>query len=152
MDTWILVADSSRARLFAASQRGKSWELVESLEHPASRARAAEIDPTERGTQKQSFGFATPTMEPKNSPRRVEQLHFAEELAHKLDAGLKQGKYGALALVASPKFLGELKGILAVQVAKCVIAAIDKDYTRLDERELRGRLEDAVYGASTDAK
>ena len=152
MDTWVLVADSSRARLFAASQRGKPWKLVESLEHPASRAKAADIDPTERGTQKQSFGFGSPAMEPKNSPRRVEQLHFGEELAHKLDAGLKHGKYGALVLVAGPRFLGELKGMLDVQVSKCVIAAIDKDYTHLDERELIERLEDAVFGASTHAK
>jgi protein required for attachment to host cells len=148
MDTWILVADGSRARLFAASQRGKPWKLIEQLEHPESRAKAADIDPTERGTQKQSFGFGSPTMEPKNPPRRVEQMHFGEQLAHKLDAGLKHGEYGALVLVAGPRFLGELKGMLDAHVTKCVIAALDKDYTQLNERELAERLDEAVYGAA----
>jgi len=148
MNTWILVADSSRARIFAASQRGKPWNLVEELKHPESRERTAEIDPTERGKQGQSFGYGSPAMEPKTAPRLVELQHFAAELARKLDAGLKHGNYGALVLAASPKFLGHLKGILDKQVAKCITAAIDKDYTGLDETELAERMEEAVWGVS----
>ncbi|HUY91868.1 MAG TPA: host attachment protein [Pirellulales bacterium] len=148
MDTWILVADSSRARLFAASQRGKPWNLVEELRHPESRERTAEIDPTERGMQRQSFGYGSPAMEAKTAPRLVEHHHFAEELARKLDAGLKHGDYGALVIAASPKFLGHLKGILDKQVVKCITAAIDKDYTNLDERELAEQLEEMVWGIS----
>lgn len=148
MDTWILVADSSRARLFAASQRGKPWKLVEQFEHAETRQRAAEINPKERGSQKQSFGFGRPVMQPKTAPRRVEQQHFAQELADKLDAGLKHGEYGALVVVAGPRFLGELKGALDRQVEKCIIATIDRDYTLADERELVERLEDVAFGVS----
>ena len=148
MNTWILVADSSRARIFAASQRGKPWTLVANFEHPETRERTAEYSPTERGSQKQAFGYGRPAMEPKTEPRRVEKGHFAEELASRLDKGLKQGEYGALVLVASPQFLGDLKGKLDKQVAKCVTGTIDKDYTQLNERELAERLEETVWGVS----
>lgn len=146
MDTWILVADSSRARLFAASQRGKPWRLISELEHPETRERTAQYSPTERGSQKQSFGYGRPALQPKTEPRRVEKGHFAEELARRLDAGLRQGEYGAVVLVASPQFLGELKGKLDKQVIKCITGAIDKDYTRLGERELVERLDETVWG------
>ncbi|HVW38207.1 MAG TPA: host attachment protein [Pirellulales bacterium] len=148
MNTWILVADSSRARIFAASQRGKPWTLVADFEHPETRERTAEYSPTERGSQKQAFGYGRPAMEPKTEPRRVEKGHFAEELADRLDTGLRQGEYGALVLVASPQFLGDLKGKLDKQVAKCVTGTIDKDYTHLNEREVVERLEDTVWGVS----
>ncbi|MGH7135922.1 MAG: host attachment protein, partial [Pirellulales bacterium] len=36
MDTWILVADASRARIFAAGASGQPWKLVEDFEHPES--------------------------------------------------------------------------------------------------------------------
>ena len=152
MDTWILVADSSRARLFAASQRGKPWNLVDKFEHPETRERTVKINPKERGKQKQSFGFGSPAMESKTEPRQVEKLHFAEELANRLDVGLRQNEYGALVLVASPQFLGDLKSKLDRQVMKCITGAVDKDYTHLNERELAGRLEESVWGISAQAQ
>ena len=147
MDTWILVADSSRARLFAASQRGKTWKLVAEFDHPETRQRTAEYSPTERGSQKQAFGYGRPAMQPKTEPRRVEKFHFAEQLAARLDRGLKQAEFGALVLVAGPQFLGDLKSKLDKQVMKSVIAAIDKDYTQLSDRELVERLDETIWGA-----
>ncbi len=152
MDAWILVADGSRARLFSASKRGEPWKLIEQFEHPETRERTGEITPTERGTQKQAFGSGRPAMQPKMAPRDVEELHFAQQLRDKLVDGLKHNSYGGLVLVAPPKFLGQLKGMLDSQTSKCVVATVDKDYTQSNEKELMQRLEDAVHGVSAASK
>jgi protein required for attachment to host cells len=152
MNAWILVADGSRARLFSASKRGEPWQLLEQFEHLETRERTADISPVERGTQKQSFGQGRPAMEPKNSPREVEQMHFARKLADKVGDGLKHNSYAGLVLAAPPRFLGLLKGMLDAQAAKSVIATVDKDYTLADQREVVERLEDFVHGAAAAAK
>lgn len=152
MNAWILVADGSRARLFSASKRGESWQLLETFEHLETRERTADISPVERGTQKQSFGQGRPAMEARHSPRDVEQMHFAQQLADKLADGLKHNAYAGLVLAAPPKFLGLLKGMLDGQTAKSVIATVDKDYTLSNERELVERLEDVVHGVPAGAK
>ncbi len=148
MNAWILVADGSRARLFSAAKRGEPWQLIEQFEHAASRERTADISPVERGTQKQSMGHGRPAMEARHSPRDVEHMHFAQQLADKLADGLKHNAYAGLVLAAPPKFLGLLKGTLDTQTSKCVTATVDKDYTLSDVRELVQRLEDVVHGAA----
>jgi len=35
--TWVLIADSSKARLYSVADRGKPWTLLDEYQHPASR-------------------------------------------------------------------------------------------------------------------
>jgi protein required for attachment to host cells len=152
MNAWILVADGSRARLFSASKRGEPWRFLEEFEHLETRERTADISPVERGTQKQSFGEGRPAMEPRNSPREVEHMHFARKLTDKLADGLKHNEFAGLVLAAPPRFLGLMKGMLDAQTAKAVIATVDKDYTLANQREVVERLEDFVHGGAAVAK
>lgn len=146
MDTWILVADASRGRLFSSPEKGKPWNLLQEFSHPASRAKNRDIDPKERGRAQQSFGAGhRPAMEPKTEPREVEAEHFAHELAHAVSEGVERRACSGVALVAPPHFLGQLKELLDPQAAKCLVATIDKDYTKSDVRELMTRLDDSVH-------
>ena len=148
MDTWIVIADASRGRLYTSSQKGQAWTLLEEFEHPDSRAKNRDLEPVEQGRTRQSFGAGhRPGMAPTTEPKEVEAEHFARELAGKLAEGAARHAYSALALVAPPHFLGQLKNSLDGQSAKCVVATIDKDYTRSDLRELMTRLDDVVHGA-----
>jgi len=155
--TWILVADGSRARLFSASKIPTPWILLDEFEHSESRAKTIELDPTERGRQKSSFGVGNraagsgaassrAAMEPKTAPRRVEQIHFAQQLKDRLSDGLRHGAYSQLVLVAPPRFLGQLKAMLDPAVSKCVVRTVDKDYTKSNVAELVERLGEFVYG------
>ncbi|HVA50667.1 MAG TPA: host attachment protein [Pirellulales bacterium] len=152
MDTWILVADSSRARIFASPKKGKPWELIEELGHPESRMKNREINMKEQGRTRQIFGAGhRPRMEPDTEPKEVEAEHFAHELVDKLSDGLNQNAYAALALVAPPHFLGHLRKLLSDQASKCLVATVDKDYTGSDVRELMERLDDVVRGETMRA-
>jgi protein required for attachment to host cells len=152
MVAWVLVADGSRARLFSVSTYGTPWILLGEFEHAESRAKTVELDPTQWGRSKPSFGAGhRPAMEPKTSPRRVEQMHFAQDLKQRLADGLRQGSYRGLVLVAPPRFLGQLKAMLDPEVAKSLVRVIDKDYTRCDLAELRMRLGDLMHDTALAA-
>ena len=146
MDTWILVADASRGRVFASSKKGQPWTLVAEFDHPESRMKNRDINMKEQGRTRQSFGAGhRPRMEPDTEPKEVEAEHFAQELVEKLSDGRNHNAYGSLALVAPPHFLGQLRNRLDGQAAKCVVATVDKDYTGSNVPELMSRLEDLLY-------
>lgn len=147
MDTWILVANASRARIFTSPERGKPWQTVGEFEHPESRMKNRDINMKEQGRTKQSFGAGhRPMMEPVTEPKEVDAEHFAHQLANKLTDGAQRQVYEGLVLVAPPHFLGLLRKILSESTQKFVTATVDKDYTASDVRELVERLEGAVYG------
>ena len=146
MDTWILVADASRARIFSSPKKGQPWKLMEELEHPESRMKNRELDPMEQGRTQQSFGAGhRPRMEPPTAPQEVEKEHFAHQLADALSKAVADGRCSSLVLVAPPHFLGHLRSMLSQHAAKCVAATVDKDYTSSDVRELGSRLDDVVH-------
>ena len=146
MDTWILVADASRARIFAVTKKGQPWKLIEELEHPESRMKNRDLDPVEQGRTKQSFGAGhRPRMEPTTEPQEVEKEHFAQQLADKISQAVAEGTCSSLAVVAPPHFLGHLRSRLSDHAAKVVVATLDKDYTGSDARELASRLDEVVH-------
>lgn len=146
MDTLILVADASRARIFSAAQKGHPWKLLEELQHPESRMKNRELDPMEQGRTQQSFGAGhRPRMEPPTAPQEVEKEHFAQQLADRLSQAVADGRCSSLVLVAPPHFLGHLRSRLSHHAAKCLAATLDKDYTGSDARELASRLDDVVH-------
>lgn len=146
MDTWIVVADASRGRIFASSKKGAPWKLLDERDHPESRMKNRDINMKEQGRTRQSFGAGhRPRMEPDTEPKEVEAEHFAHELAERLSDGMKQRACSGLVLVAPPHFLGILRNSLDAQTSKCLAAAVDKDYTDSDVRELMTRLDAVVY-------
>lgn len=142
MNTWIVVCDSSRARLFSANGKKGAWSLVRTLEHPESRMMDSELAGREQGRQQQSGGFGRPAMEPVTQAKEVEREAFATELGHLLDHEFDVNSYADLVLVAPPHFLGLLRKRLGGKLMKRVIAGLDKDYTLLPLQDLQPRVEE----------
>src|SRR5579883_1035000 len=150
--TWILVCDSSRARLFSTRPKETHLHLVQAFEHPEGRLPNHELVSDRPGRAQQAAapshspgtaGIAKGSrsgMEPHTSPKTVEQEHFAHALAAALHKGLVDNAYQHVVLVAPPQFLGILRNVLDPQVHKHVQHSLDKDYAQLDERELSERL------------
>ena len=129
--TWILVGDASRARIFSFEKDDAPWVLVEQVENPIGRARTSELVTDRAGRQRQ----IGPPLEGHMDPAEQESHRFAEKLGHVLQKGYDERRFARLVLVAPPRFLGYLRGVLK-EVAKHVVKSIDKDYTHLDDREL----------------
>ncbi|HEX4148991.1 MAG TPA: host attachment protein [Pirellulales bacterium] len=149
MNTWILICDASRARVFSREASGP-WTLVQSLEHPASRLQDNELVEGQPGRQQQSFGKGSRSaMEPPTNPKEVQREAFATELARTLNHAYDLNSYADLALFAPPHFLGLLRKALGAKLAKRVVASFDKDYSLLPLHELQPRVEQLLDGSSS---
>jgi protein required for attachment to host cells len=140
MTTWILVGDASRARVFALDKEDGPWQLVEEIDHPPGRARVSELVSDRAGRQRQS-SVRTPPLASHTDAAEQESHRFAERLGHLLQKGYDERRFAGLVLVAPPRFLGYLRGVLRDPVTRQVVASLDKDYTHHDERDLRRLVE-----------
>ena len=140
-DTWILVADASRARLFSTEGMGKPWHLLEDRVHPAGRLSGQEIMADRPGRVALGSSGARSAMEPHTDPRDVEEARFADELGDVVKAGLGQNAFRELVLVAPPHFLGLLREAIGEQARRHVKASVGKDFCAVPDHELPGRVE-----------
>lgn len=137
--TWIVVANSSRARILENRGVGTGLAALQAFEHPESHAKGIDLVSDRPGHTASDRGSRT-ALEPNTDAKRNVQEHFARELAQSLEQGRVENRYQDLVLVASSPFLGILRAQLPEHVKAQVREALDKDYTALAERELAAQL------------
>ena len=144
---WILVSDSSRARLFSVASAHRPLVLEADFEHAESRAREQELVTDRPGRMSQSTaGGAQPGhgsrsgMEPSTPPKTVAHERFARILTMELNTQFSRNAYARLVITANPEFLGLLRDNLSEPLKKNLVATLNKDYTRLTEVELAEQL------------
>lgn len=142
--TWILVANASRATVFANDGPKKGLRKVKELSHEASREKGSDLV-SDRPGHNQGHGNGRGAYVPAMNPKEIEADRFALELARELDAGRTQNAYGRLILVASPHFMGLLNRHVDAHVRQRVSDSIEKDYTRATDKELAGHLESCIF-------
>lgn len=141
MRTWILVADASRADVFAQVDDDEQWFVVDRLEHPESRLKSMEISPTDPGHAAKSKGSPRRTsLDPKMTPHDVEKKHFAEELCHYLDQRAANRDYERLWVFAPPHFLGMLRNGMTNEVGRRLSGSVAHDYHFNSAREAQETL------------
>jgi protein required for attachment to host cells len=140
LGTWVLVSDAARARVLV--ERGTSGGLVELEEYacPGSREHVKDQVCDRAGLKPPGGKGARAGMVPVLDPKEVEARKFGRQLAEVLKQRLNGHAFKDLVLAAPPHFLGILRGSLDEAVARCVVASLDKDFTRLTPRELEARL------------
>ena len=110
-ETWIVVADSDRARLFALSPDGRGLEEIEDLVNPEGRTPGRELVSDRPQRTFESSNSARHAMEPTTSPQEHAAEQFARQIAAELDHGLAEHRSEHLVLVAPPAVLGALPRI-----------------------------------------
>jgi protein required for attachment to host cells len=133
---WIVIADHVEARIWARRD-GEALHLVESLQHPAGHLREQDLVSDEPGRMTARGRGHTQTMKQRGSARQTEQAHFAAAIGEHLARALHQGLYDELALVAAPRWLGELREHLDRSVRTHVVAEVHHSL-------MRDRVEDVV--------
>ena len=138
--TWILVADSARARILLAESAKGALRELEDLAHPEGRMHESELTTDLPGRSFDSAGQGRHAMEQPVSPSEQEQIRFAKQLADRLEQARENGEYRQLILVAPPAFLGYLRKQLTPDVEKRVSFELDKDLARMSAGEIRDHL------------
>lgn len=126
-DTWILVAESSRAKIYAG--RGQRGTLVEVRDfvHPKGRLHEGDLTSDIPGSDGGSVGQGRHVLDDQVNAREQEAIIFANELANYLDAERSKRAFTALVLIAPPAFLGLLRDNLSRKVLALVSQQIDKN-------------------------
>ncbi len=131
--TWILVADSTRARLFRAfmEQGNSRLEEIRDFSHPAGHMPGRDLETDAPGRTFDSAGPGRHAKEPPLPVKEEENIAFAHELGTMLSEEYRREAFKRLHLVAPPKFLSHLRKELAKgQVQHAIAGEADKNLTR----------------------
>jgi len=139
-DHWVLVADASRAQLFETDATFETLTPLEAHTHPESRLPARELVAGDRGATREFSGGPQSRFERHTDPHQATVDAFGRELAQVLNAGRIAHSFHHLVIVASPAFLGVLRGHLDVDTTRSVLASIAHDWTAVPNHELAARV------------
>ncbi len=137
--TWIIVANGSKARIFALDNVRKMHE-IDGLVHVESRFLDRDMKSDRPGRSYDSFGGARHAIEREFDPHEQTMLVFAQQITRYLQSAQQDRKFDRLFLAASPHFLGLLRPLLNEQIKKAIVAEFDKDWTSLTPNQIMEHL------------
>lgn len=145
-ETWVLVADGARARLFRADRKARRLELLREEESVAARSKTSELMTDQPGRAFDSSGVGQRSaMEPPSDPKRLEKERFAQQLAELLGAAEGAGRFQCLVVAAAPQTLGDLRARLSPAVAGRIEHELAKDLTWVAPHELEKHLAPVLW-------
>src|SRR5690242_21133542 len=137
--TWIIAADSSRARILQVTDREKALAEIDDLLNPEGRVHDRELIADAHPRFHGNGGAPGSDREEMSATEHATEL-FAKRVGEYLDKARTAHKYDRLHLVAPPKFLGQLRKELGKEVQKLVTEELPKDLSWLKTRDLEERL------------
>lgn len=136
----IVVADSSRARIFTVDSKDSPLNEIETLAHPEGRLHDQDLVSDMPGKESGKGGGGDHTFQEKTDPKKQEMIVFAKRIADYLDDARKANKLNKLLIVAAPAFLGELRNHLSVKTSERIVYELDKNLAHHDEKDIRKHL------------
>jgi len=129
--TWVLVADSARARLFTANE--DETELLPAalpgvVPAPHRHARDVKSDRPGRTFSSASDG-PRHALEPQHDYHKLEKHAFVASIAEALEHAATAHEFDRLVLVAPPRTMGEFKSLLPKRIQD-TMHTIPKDLTK----------------------
>lgn len=119
--TWIVAADSARARVLQVADREKRLAEIDDLLNPQGQLHEGDL--------------VTDTSEPTDALEHSTD-QFSKRVGEYLEKARTEHRFDRLYLAAPPKFLGKLRKNLGKEVEKLVTDELDKDLYRANAREL----------------
>ncbi|MCW9014815.1 MAG: host attachment protein [Gammaproteobacteria bacterium] len=141
MTIMVLVADSSRARLFTADAALASSDLneIDSLAHPEGRLHEQDLVSDLPGKDSGN-GTGGHAYQVQTEPKEQDAINFAKRIAKTLEASHNANKFAHLVVVSAPAFLGTLRKQFSDQVRKLVRFELDKNLTVHSVEDIRKHL------------
>lgn len=139
--TWVVVADSTRARIFDAESSSAALSEAEGLTSPEGRLHDRDMtsDLPGRSFDSNKAG-GRHAMEPTTDPKHELAIEFARSIARHLDAARVKHDFEQLVIVAAPSFLGLLREQLNTACRKLVAFELNKNLVQQTPEEIRSHL------------
>lgn len=133
---WILIANSSYAKLFEVKGHGRHIKEIQHIENPEGRMKSGDLLSDRPGRTFDRMGAGRHALGTEVDPHAHELQVFAGKLAHLLYEANVNHSYDELGIVAPPQFLGVLNQSLDEGVRKSVFKEVNKDLpAHLSEQE-----------------
>lgn len=137
---WVLVAESSRAKLYEIETPRAPLVEIHEFSHPESRQHEHELTTDLPGRAYDSHGQGRHAMEANMSPKQHEARVFAKQIGDYLEAARIQRRFRELIIISAPAFLGLLRKNLSDATNQCVTQEIDKNLVQHDAADIRAHL------------
>jgi protein required for attachment to host cells len=138
--TWILVADSARARVVAWVGHDEPLHQVEGFDMRFHHEQAHDMMSERPGRTHETHGATRHAIEPRMDPVRQAEHRFAESVARALDDRLARKEFDRFVLVAGPTMLGDLRPAFSTALHSVIHGTIDKNLTHLTNTQLKDHL------------
>ena len=136
---WVVVADHSRARIFAAEKPADKLVEIQTLTYPEARLHDADLisdrPGRDNGRNGCSHGLGN-NAEHKNDLGN----RFAGSLCDTLEKGRNHGDFEHLYIIAEPSFLGQIRKRQSPTLRRQISAEIAKNLTARDPQTIRAAL------------
>ncbi len=138
MKTWILVAESSRARLYEwDGKRSSPLRELADLVRPQARLHEREITADLPGRNAGADDVSHHALADPTPADEQEAIRFAREVVEHLEQGRKTGAFDRLFISAAPAFLGHLRKAMSEPLQAKVARELDKNLVQLQGGELK---------------
>lgn len=132
----VVVAESSRARIYSAPGAHGLLSEIEDLAHPEGRLRVRDLTTDAPGRALDRGGGGRHSMDPSLDAKQHEAAVFARRIAELIEHARLHHDVGEIILVAPPRFLGLLRQSLGESARCLVVREIGKNLVRHDARQL----------------
>jgi protein required for attachment to host cells len=139
-DVWVVVASSTRCRIFSQQKRTAPLTQVEELQHPEGRLHARDLASDRPGRSFDSEGNGRHAMGQSVDPTEQENIRFAKTVADRIDRARKKDLFDRLVLIADPRFLGHLRQGLSPATRHRLSAELHKNLSDADPGRIRQAL------------
>lgn len=141
---WIVVADTSRARIFAAEGGYGSMVEIQTLAHPQARLHEGDLVSDRAGRDRNPGPSGQHNMGQESEAKQEEAVKFAAQVCEELETGRVKGRFIKLYVIAAPGFLGVLRKHQSSSLQKLVAAEISKNLATHDLSQIRSILPDRL--------
>jgi protein required for attachment to host cells len=139
--TWVVVADSARARIFVWRQANGELNELQDLTNSEARLPNRELASGEPGRAVDAGGHhGGHPMTQAQSPREKASQNFARDIAKLMKHACDAHDFERAVLIAPAGFLGSLKGCLDKTTAKRVKATLTNDLTKATPADIQAHL------------
>lgn len=140
--TWVVVAESSRARIFATAGPRAGLEEIQGFAQPEARLKERDLVSDSHGRSFDSGGTGRHAMGREVDQKHHEAMVFSKSIAEHLRRARSDGSYDKLILIAPPAFLGLLRKSLHQCCTDRVVATVNKNLVQHDPADIRDHLPD----------
>jgi len=142
--TWILVADSARARVVKWVGRDEPLESISGLDLHHLHQRSRDMMSERPGRVHESNTTTRHAIERRSDPVRQAEQHFASTVAQALEDRFALGEFDNLIVVSGPTMLGDLRAAFSAKLQAAIRGELGKDLTHLTNADLKHRLAEAA--------